>query len=134
MKSLHEDSLSNESLWASVPDLQGGGSLPSHPGKKHCNAGYSSKQEYTRGTLGIVPMAHSELSPMAHERLFWWGGWLLPTSAMLSWLPGVLLLITVLKTVHNNSPALQGGIISIHASVQEKVLHKTRELTQGTFM
>lgn len=40
---------------ALVPDLQGGGSLPSHPGKKHCNAGNSSKQEYTRGTLGIVP-------------------------------------------------------------------------------
>lgn len=48
---------------------------------------------------------------MTHEGLFWWGGWLLPTSAMLLWLPGVLLLIPVRKTVHNKSPALQGGII-----------------------
>lgn len=69
---------------------------------------------------------------MTHEELFWWGGWLLPTSAMLLWLPGVLLLIPVHKTVYNKSPALQGGIISIHA--QEKVLNKTRKLTQDTFM
>lgn len=48
-------------------------------------------------------------------------------------LPGLLLLQTGHKTVRNKYLALQGGIISVHASDQNQALHKAREPIWDTF-